>query len=108
MSQSPANFFFGAFDPAGTVSLDKIPGSFWVPALFVAAFGYSTWTVVLPNALAALATVVVVASTGRRLVSPTAGLIAGAVAATTPIPQVGCLSPSPNPSPRHRWSLRVL
>ena len=85
MSQSPANFFFGAFDPAGTVTLDKIPGSFWVPALFVAAFGYSTWTVVFPNALAALATVVVVASTGRRLVSPTAGLIAGAVAATTPI-----------------------
>lgn len=85
MSQSPANFFFGAFDPAGTVTLDKIPGSFWVPALFVAAFGDSTWTVVLPNALAALATVVVVASTGRRLVSPTAGLIAGAVAATTPI-----------------------
>ena len=78
-------FFFGAFDPAGTVTLDKIPGSFWVPALFVAAFGDSTWTVVLPNALAALATVVVVASTGRRLVSPTAGLIAGAVAATTPI-----------------------
>ncbi|MEV8359594.1 glycosyltransferase family 39 protein [Microbacterium sp. NPDC076895] len=85
MAQNPANFFFGAFDPAGTVTLDKIPGSFWVPALFVAAFGYSTWTVVLPNALAAVATVVVVAFTGRRVVSPTAGLIAGAVAATTPI-----------------------
>lgn len=85
MAQNPANFFFGAFDPAGTVTLDKIPGSFWVPALFVAAFGYSTWTVVLPNALAAVATVVIVAFTGRRLVSPTAGLIAGAVAATTPI-----------------------
>lgn len=85
MAQNPATFFFGAFDPAGTVTLDKIPGSFWVPALFVAAFGYSTWTVVLPNALAAVATVVIVAFTGRRLVSPTAGLIAGAVAATTPI-----------------------
>ena len=85
MSQSPANFFFGAFDPAGTVTLDKIPGAFWIPALFVAVFGYATWTVVLPNALAAVVTVVVVASTGRRLVSPTAGLIAGAVAATTPI-----------------------
>lgn len=85
MSQSPANFFFGAFDPAGTVTLDKIPGSFWVPALFVALFGYSTWTVVLPNALAAVATVVIVAFTAKRLLSPTAGLLAGAVAATTPI-----------------------
>lgn len=85
MSQNPANFFFGAFDPAGTVTLDKIPGSFWIPALFVAVFGYATWTVVVPNALAAVATVVVVAVTGRRLVSPMAGLIAGAVVATTPI-----------------------
>lgn len=85
MSQSPANFFFGAFDPAGTVTLDKIPGAFWIPALFVAVFGYATWTVVLPNALAVVATVVIVAVTGRRLVSPTAGLVAGAVAATTPI-----------------------
>ncbi len=85
MSQNPANFFFGAFDPAGTVTLDKIPGSYWIPALFVALFGYSTWTVVLPNALAAVATVVLVAVTAKRLVSPTAGLIAGAVAATTPI-----------------------
>lgn len=85
MSQNPANFFFGAFDPAGTVTLDKIPGSFWIPALFVAAFGYSTWTVVLPNALAAVATVLIVAFAGKRLLSPTAGLIAGAVAATTPI-----------------------
>lgn len=85
MSQSPANFFFGAFDPAGTVTLDKIPGAFWIPALFVAVFGYATWTVVLPNALAAVVTVVIVAVTGRRLVSPTAGLVAGAVAATTPI-----------------------
>ncbi|GAA1691121.1 glycosyltransferase family 39 protein [Microbacterium sediminicola] len=85
MSQSPSNFFFGAFDPAGTVTLDKIPGSFWIPALFVAVFGYSTWVIVLPNALAAIGTVLLVAFTGRRLFSPTAGLIAGAVAATTPI-----------------------
>ena len=27
------DFVFGAFDPAGTVSLDKLPGAFWLQAL---------------------------------------------------------------------------
>lgn len=42
MSKSLSNFFFGAVDPAGTVSLDKIPGSYWVPAIFIKIFGFST------------------------------------------------------------------
>ncbi len=85
MSKSWSNFFFGAMDPAGTVTLDKIPGSYWIPALFVKAFGFSTWTVVLPNALAAVGAVLIVAFTAKRLLSPTAGLLAGAIVATTPI-----------------------
>src|SRR5215469_18754585 len=35
MSVSWHNFIFGAFDPAGTISLDKLPGAFWVQALAV-------------------------------------------------------------------------
>ncbi|MFT4235523.1 MAG: glycosyltransferase family 39 protein [Microbacterium sp.] len=85
MSKSWENFFFGAMDPAGTVTLDKIPGSYWIPALFVRVFGFSTWTVVLPNALAAVAAALIVATTAKRLLNPTAGLIAGGVVATTPI-----------------------
>lgn len=85
MSQSWSNFFFGVVDPAGTVTLDKIPGSFWIPALFVKAFGYSAWVVVLPNALAAVGAVVLTAITAKRLLGPVAGLLAGAVVATTPI-----------------------
>ncbi|CAD6002141.1 4-amino-4-deoxy-L-arabinose transferase [Agreia sp. COWG] len=85
MSTSWSNFFFGAFDPAGSVSLDKIPGSFWVPALFVRAFGFSTWSVDAPNAIASVVAVVLVAITARRLLNPTAGVIAGAVVATTPV-----------------------
>ncbi|WP_308493744.1 ArnT family glycosyltransferase [Microbacterium terrisoli] len=85
MSKSWPNFFFGALDPAGTVTLDKIPGSYWVPALFVKAFGFSTFAVVLPNALAAVAATVIVAITARRLAGACAGWIAGAIVATTPI-----------------------
>lgn len=85
MSKSWSNLFFGAFDPAGTVSLDKIPGSFWIPALAVRVFGFSPAAVILPNAAAATAAAAVTAVTARRLVGTTGGLLAGAVVATTPI-----------------------
>ena len=39
MSMSWHDFIFGGFDPAGTVSLDKLPGAFWLQALAVRAFG---------------------------------------------------------------------
>ncbi|WP_298875409.1 glycosyltransferase family 39 protein [uncultured Microbacterium sp.] len=85
MSRSWSNFFFGAVDPAGTVTLDKIPGSFWVPALLVRVFGYSAWAVILPNSLAAVGAALLTAVTARRLAGERAGLIAGAIVAVTPI-----------------------
>ncbi|MFJ4037991.1 ArnT family glycosyltransferase [Microbacterium sp. NPDC090007] len=85
MSRSWSNFFFGAVDPAGTVTLDKIPGSFWIPALFVRVFGFSAWTVILPNALAAVAAALLTAVTARRTAGVRAGLVAGAIVAVTPI-----------------------
>ena len=81
MSQSLPNFFFGSLDPAGTVTLDKIPGSFWIPALFVRVFGFSSWAVIIPNALAAAGAAVITAVTARRWAGATAGIAAGAVVA---------------------------
>ena len=85
MSTNFGNFFFGAIDPAGTVSLDKIPGSYWVPAIFARIFGFSTWSITAPNALATVALVIVVATTAKMVFGRTAGLLAGAIVATTPI-----------------------
>ncbi|MEN9752106.1 MAG: hypothetical protein RLZZ600_1153 [Actinomycetota bacterium] len=85
MSQSWSNFLFGSLDPAGTVTLDKIPGSYWVPALFVKTFGFSTWAVEAPNAIATVVAVILIAVAVKRLTGPTAGLLAGAVFAATPI-----------------------
>jgi 4-amino-4-deoxy-L-arabinose transferase-like glycosyltransferase len=50
MSMNWHNFFYGAFDPAGTISLDKLPGAFWVQALAVHDFGFRPWAIVLPQA----------------------------------------------------------
>ena len=39
MSTNLHNFFFAAFDPAGSISIDKLPGAFWVQALSIRLFG---------------------------------------------------------------------
>lgn len=85
MSRSWTNFLFGAVDPAGTITVDKIPGGLWPAALAVRLFGYSPAAVILPNAVAAAAAVVVIAVTARRLAGPAAGVVAGAAMATTPV-----------------------
>ena len=85
MSKSFSNLFFGTLDPGGSVTLDKIPGSYWIPAIFVKIFGFSTWAVNAPNALATIGTVIVISITVKNLFGKTAGLIAGAIFATTPI-----------------------
>ena len=44
------DFLFAAVDPAGTASLDKLPGAFWVQALAVRVLGVHAWAFVLPAA----------------------------------------------------------
>ena len=79
MSMSWHNFFFGAFDPAGTITLDKLPGAFWVQALAVRAFGVHTWVLVLPQVVEGVLTVLVLYDAVRRLAGPWAGLIAALI-----------------------------
>jgi 4-amino-4-deoxy-L-arabinose transferase-like glycosyltransferase len=85
MSESWHNFFFGAFDPWGTVSVDKLPGAFWVQALSVRVFGFHTWSVALPQAIEGTLTVLVLYRAVRRVAGPLAGLAAATVLAVTPV-----------------------
>ncbi|HEY2287648.1 MAG TPA: glycosyltransferase family 39 protein, partial [Streptosporangiaceae bacterium] len=84
MSMSWHDFIFGAFDPAGTVTLDKLPGAFWLQALSVRAFGVHTWAIAAPQALEGVLTVLVLYRAVRRLAGPAAGLIAAIVLAASP------------------------
>jgi 4-amino-4-deoxy-L-arabinose transferase-like glycosyltransferase len=84
MSMSWHDFIFGAFDPAGTVTLDKLPGAFWVQALSVRAFGVHTWAIVLPQVVEGVLTVLVLYRAVQRLAGPVAGLIAAGVVAVSP------------------------
>ena len=84
MSMSWHNFFFGAFDPAGTVTLDKLPGAFWVQALSVRALGVHTWAIVLPQVVEGVLSVLVLYRIVRRTCGPGPGLLAAAVLAVSP------------------------
>jgi 4-amino-4-deoxy-L-arabinose transferase-like glycosyltransferase len=84
MSMSWHDFIFGGFDPAGTVSLDKLPGAFWLQALAVRAFGVHPWVLVAPQAVEGAATVLVLYHAVSRLAGPAAGLIAAAVLTLSP------------------------
>jgi 4-amino-4-deoxy-L-arabinose transferase-like glycosyltransferase len=85
MSESWHDFIFGAFDPAGTVTVDKLPGALWVQALSLRIFGFHIWALVLPQVAEGTATILVLYRAVRRLAGPVAGLAAAAVLASTPI-----------------------
>ena len=85
MSQNWHDFFFGAFDPWGTVSVDKLPGAFWLQALSVRLFGFHIWAMVLPQAIEGTLTVLVLYRAVRRVGGAGAGLVAAAALATTPV-----------------------
>jgi 4-amino-4-deoxy-L-arabinose transferase-like glycosyltransferase len=84
MSMSWHDFIFGAFDPAGTITLDKLPGAFWLQALSVRAFGFHPWALVLPQVIEGIVTVLVLYRAVTRLAGPAAGLIASLVLAVSP------------------------
>jgi len=85
MSESWHDFIFGAFDPAGTVTVDKLPGALWVQALSLRVFGFHIWALVLPQVIEGVLIILVLYRAVRRLAGPAAGLMAAAVLAVTPI-----------------------
>jgi len=84
MSENMHDFLFGAFDPAGTVTVDKLPGALWVQALSAAVLGAHTWALVLPQVIEGTVTVLVLYRAVRRLAGPSAGLLAAGILAISP------------------------
>jgi 4-amino-4-deoxy-L-arabinose transferase-like glycosyltransferase len=84
-SQSWASMFFGAIDAGGFITVDKPPVSLWVTGLSVRALGLSPLSVLLPQALAGIASVVILHATVRRQLGREAALIAGVAFALTPV-----------------------
>lgn len=84
MSASWHDFVYGAFDPAGTISVDKLPGALWFQALSARLFGFHTWAIALPQVVEGALTILVLYRVVRRLAGAHAAIVAAAVLAVAP------------------------
>ncbi len=75
----------GALEPGARVSIDKPPLGFWVQVAFVKALGFSGIALLLPQALAAVAAVMLLFHVVRRGFGAGAGLLAALALALTPV-----------------------
>ncbi len=78
-------FLFGSFDAGNAITVDKTPAALWVMSLSARIFGFSAWSVLVPQALEGVAAVWLLYLGVRRRAGPMGGLIAGAVLALTPV-----------------------
>lgn len=78
-------WFFGAIDPGSFITVDKPPLSLWLMGLSARVFGFSSFSVLLPQALCGVASVAVLYATVKRIGGSVAGLVAAAALALSPI-----------------------
>jgi 4-amino-4-deoxy-L-arabinose transferase-like glycosyltransferase len=83
-SQSWPAFFFGSFDAANFISVDKPPIATMLMGLSVRLFGLSSASILAPQALAGVASVGFLFAAVRRSNGPVAALTAGLILALTP------------------------
>ncbi|MFI6595623.1 ArnT family glycosyltransferase [Nonomuraea sp. NPDC050536] len=80
-TQSWKAWFFGALDSGSFITVDKPPLALMVMGLSARIFGFSTWSMLLPQALAGVAAVGLVFSAVRRSTSGCLGVRRAHVAA---------------------------
>ncbi|EKS4343492.1 glycosyltransferase family 39 protein [Clostridium sporogenes] len=85
MTLSLKNFFFVSFDPASFVSIDKPPLGFWIQAIFAKIFGFSGWSIILPQAIAGVVSVGLIYVIVKRSFGTVAGLISAICLSVTPV-----------------------
>lgn len=84
-TQSWTAWLFGSLDSANAITVDKPPASLWVMGLSARLFGFSSFSLLLPQALMGIGTVATVAAAVRRWHGHAAGLVAGALVLVTPV-----------------------
>ena len=85
MSESWKAFFYGAFDPKATITIDKLAGSFLPQALSARIFGFHPWSLALPQVIEGVISVLVMYRVVRRWAGVMPGLLAAALFTLTPI-----------------------
>ncbi len=78
-------FFFGSIDPGNFITVDKPPAAFWVQGLSARIFGFSSWSMLLPEALAGVASVLILHHLVRKWAGDWAAHLAALAFALTPV-----------------------
>ncbi|MBB5959435.1 4-amino-4-deoxy-L-arabinose transferase-like glycosyltransferase [Saccharothrix tamanrassetensis] len=84
-AQSWTAWLFGGLDAGGVITVDKPPAALWVSGLSARIFGFSSWTVLAPQAVEGVLAVWLLYATVKRTSGAVAGLLAGAALASTPV-----------------------
>src|SRR6266496_890823 len=79
------NFFFASYDPGGFVTIDKPPVGFWLQVASAKIFGFTPFSIFLPQALAGVLSVLLLYHLVRRHFGVVAGLLAALALAISPI-----------------------
>ncbi|WP_088815327.1 MULTISPECIES: glycosyltransferase family 39 protein [Listeria] len=85
MVQNFHNFFYASFDPAGFITVDKPPVAFWLQAISAKIFGVHGFSVILPQALAGVGSVILLYILIRPRFGKWAARISALLLALTPI-----------------------
>src|SRR2546429_219089 len=85
MGDNWQNFFFASFDPGGFVTIDKPPLGFWLQTLSTKIFGFTPFSIFLPQALCGVLAVLLLYCLVRRHFGVVAGLLAALALAVSPI-----------------------
>ncbi|MDN6623065.1 MAG: glycosyltransferase family 39 protein, partial [Bifidobacterium crudilactis] len=79
------SFLWGSLDSGNAITVDKPPASIWLMALSVRAFGLSSFSILLPQAIMGVLTTYLLYATVRRYWGNAAGLITGIAFVLTPV-----------------------
>ena len=78
-------FFFGSIDPGSFITVDKPPAALWVMDLSARLFGFSAWSMLLPQAAAGVASVLILHRLVRKWAGDVAAHLAALALALTPV-----------------------
>ncbi len=85
MTVSLHNLFFGAYEPGGTIAIDKPPLDVWLQVASTQIFGWGPVALKLPIALAGTLAVPALYDAVRRVLGPLPGVASGLMLAVLPI-----------------------
>ena len=77
--------FFGSFDAANAITVDKPPAALWIMEISGRLFGFSSFSMLAPQAIEGVAAVGILYAAVRRATSAGGALLAAAAMAVTPV-----------------------